>query len=222
MVNGCAREWALLRCLNNVPGLAGVDLVLAKIISFLQIAGVRPSHVRAVGSSSCMDDSASSVGNTLRDDDSAWWVSSPNSCPGGQGAEWCAYDIGDPAKPGVLVRVEQVHLKIPPLPQGPLSVRVFHLEASDGGSVGGRDGGRDKGSGGLVAAARPSWRRVTPDLTTLDTGEMQRWGLSPAVEARLVRIVCTMTAEADLALALEARDEAEREEREEREERAGG
>lgn len=109
--------------------------------------------------------------NTLKWGESHnWWVSAPGSCPGGRGAEWVAYELSATG----VVRVEYVSLIIPPLPQGPLSVRIFHLEKA-------------------TQASGP-WERCSPDFHTFDVEGAQEWGLFPPVEARFVRIICKVNA----------------------------
>jgi hypothetical protein len=83
--------------------------------------------VRALGASSTGQFGPSAVENTLkRGEDDNWWISAPGSCPAGCGSEWAAYELSAAG----VVRVEYLSLTIPPLPHGPLSVRIFHLESA--------------------------------------------------------------------------------------------
>lgn len=176
VVHGCPPEQILERSLNGIPGLRGVDLVVSRILSFVKCYPVRPADVRALACSSSMGGPRSHESNTLKKDDSCWWVSAPNSCPMGRGSEWITYDLTCPERPNMVVRVARVGLTIPPLPYGPLSVRRFHLEAA--------------------CMPEGPWVRATCTMTTLDTADMQYWELRPPIETRFVRIVCTLNADA--------------------------
>ena len=75
----------------------------------------------------------------------------------------------------VVRRCEFVSIRIPALPSGPLSVPKLHLEVPD--------------------PADPAvYKRATPDLTTLDTDEMQEFAVIPPLETQYVRVVCTENA----------------------------
>jgi hypothetical protein len=163
----CASEFFLRRALGQL--IAQVELV-EHIISFLQLPQV--SGVAATGATSTAQYRACDPKNTLVANDESWWISSIESCPNGVGSEWVQYQLCAEGR----VRVQFVQLKIPRLPYGPLSVRVFHLEAAD--------------------EERGPFQRVSPDLITFDTDRMQEWALLPPVEARFIRIVCKMNAAA--------------------------
>mmetsp|Transcript_300 Transcript_300/g.331 ORF Transcript_300/g.331 Transcript_300/m.331 type:complete len:94 (+) Transcript_300:3-284(+) len=75
--------------------------------------------------------------------------------------------------------VDLLRLVIPPLPQGPLSVRKFHLEVSD-----------------TSAEMEGPWTVATEELTTLDSQDVQEWSIDPPIESRFVRIVCRENAAA--------------------------
>ena len=92
--------------------------------------------------------------------------------PLGVGSEWICFDLGPPGMPW---RVDRVNMCIPPLPQGPLSARDFHLEES------------------LVSANGP-WTRASRTFTTLDVATEQSWAIAPPIESRFVRVVCTRNA----------------------------
>ena len=137
---------------------------------------VDASKVRALKASSTGPFGPSDIANTLkRGQNHNWWISCGGSCPGGCGAEWVSYELSASG----AVRVEYFAMTIPPLPQGPLSVRVFHLECAP--------------------AADGPWARCTPDLITLDSADEQEWALSPPVEVQYMRVVCTMNAAADFS-----------------------
>lgn len=151
------------------------DEIFELILNYLQIKQVEPERVRALGASSSAEHRSCSPQNTLRRDDRSWWISGPSSCPNGIGSEWVLYELCT-AEQG-RARVSFLQLKIPQLPHGPLSVRRFRLEAAD--------------------APDGPFVRASPDLTTFNTDRLQEWALEPPIEARFVRIVCTMNAAGD-------------------------
>lgn len=172
MLHCCVPERFLRRML--LP-LLKHDEIFELVLGFLQIKQVVVEGVRAVGASSSAEYQACAPQYTLTPDDRSWWISRPSSCPNGVGFEWVLYELCS-AEQG-RARVSYIQLKIPPLPNGPLSVRRFYLEAAD------------EPQGPFV--------RASPNLTTFDTDRMQEWALAPPIEARYVRVVCTMNAAAD-------------------------
>ncbi len=70
-------------------------------------------------------------------------------------------------------RVGAVGIKIPPLPQGPLSVRRFHIEYLNEGF---------------------EWKKHRSTFYTLDRAELQSFAILPPIDASRVRVVCTMNA----------------------------
>jgi hypothetical protein len=168
----CVREGFLRRTL--LP-LLKHDELLELVLSFLRIKQVAIESVRAVGASSSAEHSSCGPQNTLTPDDQRWWISAPSSCPNGVGSEWVLYELCSEEQG--LARVSYIQLKIPKLPFGPLSVRHFRLEAAN------------EKTGPFV--------RASPDLTTMNTKRLQQWALVPPIEARYVRVVCTMNAIAD-------------------------
>uniref|UniRef100_A0A7R9UIW6 F5/8 type C domain-containing protein n=1 Tax=Diacronema lutheri TaxID=2081491 RepID=A0A7R9UIW6_DIALT len=172
MLHRCASERFVRRVF--LPLVHHVELI-DHILSFLKLPQVTMSEVTAVkASSSAANDRQCSAANTLSADDGTWWLSAPDSCPNGVGAEWVLYRLR-PAV-GARARFQYVQMKIPKLPYGPLSVRVFHVEVAD-----------DE-SGPFV--------RVGPDLTTFNTDRMQEWALPTPVECACVRLVLTKNAAA--------------------------
>ena len=118
-------------------------------------------------------------------------------------------------------------MSIPVLPHGPLSVRCFVLETSDGGSHGrncggagirgggggsgvggggggggGGDGGGGGGGGGSAQSSTNGldmeWKR-NPGHTfiTLDEEGPQEFAVMPPIEAKYVRLVCLSNAADD-------------------------
>ena len=81
-------------------------------------------------------------------------------------------------------RLNFIGMEIPPMPQGPLSVRKWHVEVP---AVAGEDdcAGSDCGSG---------WKVASEQFTTLDREGLQEFALVPPIEAATVRVVCTENA----------------------------
>jgi hypothetical protein len=151
------------------------------VVSFLMVPVVDMGAVRAVGCSSIAsydgDDGAAdlcALSKALDPSTGNWWISEVGSTPGGVGAEWISFRLSGSAEGGSVVRVAAVHMQIPPLPSGPLSVRNFHLESAD--------------------APEGPWAVASCDLTTRNVAELQAFELSPPIEAACVRIVCTRNA----------------------------
>jgi len=84
--------------------------------------------------------------------------------------EWVEYSLGPRNE---TRRCSMVGVRIPSLPQGPLSVRSFHLQTPD------REG---------------RYHRVTDDYITLDVEQMQRFAVVPPIETARLRVVCTTNA----------------------------
>lgn len=167
----CASESFLRRSL--LPLIRNVDL-FEHILSFLKLPQVSMDEVVALrASSSAANDAQCSPAHTLTTSDSTWWLSAPDTCPNGLGNEWVLYRLRPDGKPA---RLQFVQMKVPKLPYGPLSVRVFHLEGSDDESG--------------------PFARLGPDLTTFDTDRLQEWALLKPVECAFVRVVLTMNAAA--------------------------
>merc|ERR1712113_785639 len=98
------------------------------------------------------------LSEVLSPDRSTWWISGEQSMPGGVGQEWLQFSFG-----GVR-RISFVGVRIPPLPQGPLSVREFHLLKSE------CDGAE-------------AWTLISPaGMTTLDRPKIQEFALDPPVD----------------------------------------
>ncbi|KAJ1634979.1 hypothetical protein T492DRAFT_969377 [Pavlovales sp. CCMP2436] len=168
----CASESFLRRVM--LPLLHHVEL-LELVLDHIKLPQVSMAEVRAMSASSVARQFAPaqcSATQTLSSDEETWWLSDTDTCPNGVGSEWVLYKL----RPEGRARVQFVSLKIPKLPYGPLSVRVFHIEASD--------------------AEHGPFVRVSPDLCTFDTQRMQEVALAPAVEASFIRVVCTVNAAA--------------------------
>ena len=131
-----------------------------------------------------------SLAHALDPSDSNWWISAPGSMPGGVGKESITFslDAGTEMRIVTPVVIDRVTMRIPPLPSGPLSVRVFHLEVFTGPhDLVGETWAR--------AFTNPQmWARASRDFTSRDVGGDQAFAVYPPVEAAFVRVVCTRNA----------------------------
>ena len=165
--------------LEAASRLIEVPEVVDHMMSFLKLQPVKMENVRCVGAvSSDTRDPRCSPANSLDPSASNWWISADGETPIGRGAAWIEYDVGDAAP----VSIRALHMKLPALPAGPLSVRKFHLEATND----------------PPAAAGPrNWTKASADLTTLDVNTEQSIAIHPPIESkRYVRIICKVNAAA--------------------------
>uniref|UniRef100_A0A7S1FWK5 Uncharacterized protein n=1 Tax=Corethron hystrix TaxID=216773 RepID=A0A7S1FWK5_9STRA len=165
--------------------------------TFFDVVRVRPHEVTCVAASS-----NAMAGNDLRgimsDNDLEWWISSPGRgepygaerlpFKTGLGREYLEFSMSTSQVPR---RVSAVGVKIPPLPQGPLSVRRFHLEYLESvGYASAAEVGRSKNI--------LSWRRHPAEFSSVDVAEMQEFAILPPIDAIRIRLVCTMSARGQL------------------------
>lgn len=157
-----------------------LDGIAEMIAEYLRYQRIDSAEVTVSGSSSTRGDFP--LSEVLTANASTWWISAAGSMPGGVGGEWLEFSC-----PGVR-RIAFVGIKIPPLPQGPLSVREFHLlrRRID---IAALDLADDDESAWVLASAGP--------MHTLDTACMQELALDPPMDTQKVRLVCTTTAAAE-------------------------
>lgn len=136
--------------------------ICRRVIEYFIVDFVNTEQVEAVGCSS--HDEVHPLSACLSDDETTWWISGERSMPWGRGNEYVELCLGP-----TLRRLTAVSIKIPPLPQGPLSVSEFHLEAP------GSDG---------------EWEACSPVFTLENRTGFQRFPLTEDVDAQLVRVVC--------------------------------
>ncbi|KAA8493930.1 hypothetical protein FVE85_3905 [Porphyridium purpureum] len=136
----------------------------------MQIPIVSMEHVRVLGASSCARSAHSNPSHTLVSDDRLWWISATRSP---QHPEYIEFALGQSANEEVQVAL--VSMRIPPLPYGPLSVRLFRIESWD--------------------ARKSAFVFHTAHVfSTLDTGGWQTFLLDPPVESSRIRLVCLQNA----------------------------
>merc|ERR1712166_1670687 len=169
LVLGCQPGWYIERCLLQRAD-SNADLV-ERIISFLKIGLVEQSQVTALRcSSSHQGGEGRSMHGPLIRTHHSWWISSGGRNDSAGFAEYVEYQLAEQS-----VRCEFASIRIPKLPEGPLSVRVFHLETRS-----------DLFGDAFV--------RSSPNFTTLDTDHVQEFQIVPPIEAQSVRVVCTENA----------------------------
>ena len=165
-------------CLRLILGERGWGLpfgIVESVAEHLSILRVSLSDVSVVGCSSTRGDFP--IGCVLDDSEGKWWISDEGAFVNGCGHEFLEFSFG-----AVPRRVSFVGISIPPMPNGPLSVRSFHLETLSTDILGSE-----------------CWRRVQSDsLMTIDIDGLQEFSLVPPVEATKIRVCCTKNAIADV------------------------
>jgi len=151
--------------------------VIGSVVEHLSVLRVEPSAMSVTGCSSTRGDFP--IQCVLDDSKGTWWISKGGACVNGQGTEFLEFSFG-----GGPRRLSFVGISIPPLPNGPLSVRRFHLAVFT-----------------PVTTADGEWKRVQSDsLVTLDVQCLQEFALVPPVETSKIRLYCTQNAIADVTL----------------------
>jgi len=160
--------------------------IVDRIIGHLKIGIVDMAEVSAVACSSNQGDGTrgKSMHGTLMSEENTWWISKntlddddEDEEEGHHFNEWVQYRMGP-----VPRRCDFVSMRIPQLPAGPLSVRIFHLEVPSFVR---------HQKGGIVSGG---YHRASEDFITLDTDEMQEFRLVPPIESQFLRVVCTENA----------------------------
>ena len=193
------RAWAVARLLGAVEwggdadedegsssGAGRCSLPAELVDAIVGCLEVRPvSRVRVIALAASSIAANASIAHALDPSDSNWWISAPGSMPGGVGKESITFSLDAGTSPVVIDRIT---MRIPPLPSGPLSVRVFHLEVFTGPhDLVGETWAR--------AFTNPQmWARASRDFTSRDVGGDQAFAVYPPVEAAFVRVVCTRNA----------------------------
>ena len=136
--------------------------LLQRILSFLVIERVYPIEVKAINCSS--HDKVHALSRCLVDEHWSWWLSAPGTMKGGRGQQYVQFLLGPR-----LRRLSSICIKIPPLPQGPLSVREFLVQQF---------------------TLERGWHAVSPIFTVQDHGGWQRFVLPGKVDVDEVRVVC--------------------------------
>jgi len=100
--------------------------ICQRIGDFFAIEPVRMDQVSVLSCSS--QDRSCDPNDMLNDDEKSWWISGPGSMPGGVGREVIEFQLNNNSN--ALRRLQEICIKIPPLPQGPLSLRTFQIRTT--------------------------------------------------------------------------------------------
>ena len=106
--------------------------ICQRIVDFCLIEPVRMDQVSVLSCSS-QDRSqvnGSNLQDVLSESERSWWISAPGSMPGGVGREWLEFQLVKQGGGATACRLTEISIKIPPLPQGPLSLRTFQIETT--------------------------------------------------------------------------------------------
>merc|ERR1712203_209081 len=158
-------------------GLGLPGSVVDGIVEGLRIQRVAAADISVAGCSTTRSDFE--LDAVLDGQDDTWWISGPGTCQRGIGKEYLEFSFGSTPR-----RVSFCGMKIPPLPQGPLSVRDFHLLALRNDAVPHSSSGRDFAEDAWVPASHKP-------MHTLDRGDLQEFAIVPPVDTRAMRLVCT-------------------------------
>lgn len=175
----CSYPKAVAVGLIGESGWGLLDSIAGHVVDYLVSVPIDSSAVLVSGCSSSRGDF--SLTEALSDNARTWWISGAGTMPRGIGNEWLQFSFP------CVGCVRFMGIKIPPLPQGPLSVRDFHVLS------------RRTDMEGLKLAddSEDAWQLASPlNLQTLDTARMQEFVFEPAIETNKVRLVCTKTAAA--------------------------
>mmetsp|Transcript_6652 Transcript_6652/g.14557 ORF Transcript_6652/g.14557 Transcript_6652/m.14557 type:complete len:362 (-) Transcript_6652:59-1144(-) len=138
--------------------------------SFLQVETIDVSEVAVTRASSTRGDFP--LSSVIGNDDGTWWISAEGTMKNGRGEEFIEFSL---SPDGTARRCSYIGISIPPLPQGPLSVRRFRVDWSYDGQ---------------------EWitgcRRYT--METMDMAGMQSFKLERPIDAAKARLVCLTNA----------------------------
>lgn len=126
--------------------------VCERIVEYFVIQPVFMDDIRVMGCSSY--DESCNPQDVLTENEDTWWISAPGSMPKGVGRQTIDFALTRTGRP---CRVTTISIKIPPLPQGPLSLRTFQLEGIE----------HDQDIRLLCSnqlANRPGWQRFTVEV----------------------------------------------------------
>ena len=164
----CA-SYAEITGILTTANLLPIDLA-EQAATFLQVESVDASEVSIRRASSSRGDFP--LSSVLGNEDGTWWISAESSMENGRGEEFLEFSL---SPDGTARRCCYVGISIPPLPQGPLSVRRFRIDWSYNGT---------------------EWtmgcRRYT--METMDIAGMQTFQLERPVDAAMIRLVCLTNA----------------------------
>ena len=123
MLMDCASYMDIIGTLT-AANLLPIDLAKDSA-SFLQVETIDISEVSVTRASSTRGDFP--LSSVLGNDDGTWWISAEGSMKNGRGEEFIEFNL---SPDGTARRCSYIGISIPPLPQGPLSVRRFRVDWS--------------------------------------------------------------------------------------------
>lgn len=210
-----ARRWPGRRGPPPPPPSPSLPAEVARAVArWLTVARVgAPSSggvfVEATGCSSRSSSPDLPISCALDVDTSTWWISEGGSMPLGRGREWIAFGLCERSGDGIadrLVRLSRFRIEVPPLPSGPLSVRLLQLEYwatgtsttttttgdgdGDGDDVDVGRGEEPVGRGDSVEYGSATWRAASPVWTVESRSGWQTFDLPEPVDCAYVRVVC--------------------------------
>lgn len=147
--------------------------IIDKISSFFVVERVNSSSVQVVRASSSNEQHPLSA--ALDPSESNWWISGPDSMPGGRGREFVEFQLSTK-----ICRLQQFSIQIPPLPMGPLSVRQLRLEKYQ----------PPQHEDEHPHPPGNPWIPISPIWTVENKTGWQTFTLDPPVDVQLVRVLC--------------------------------
>jgi len=165
-----------VKCLLGERGWGLQDDVAGVIAKFLMIKTVRRHDVEVLRSSSTAG--VFPLQSVFDPSPTNWWISDAMTMETGFGNEFLEFALSTKTD---MRKMKFFSLRIPPTPQGPLSVRKFHFC--------------------WAREEEGPWLRHPRNFTTLDVQVLQEFVIDPPIEARFVRLHCTQCAGAPSPLA---------------------
>lgn len=135
-----------------------------RVLSYLTVKRVKQENVEATLCSS--HDNVHHLSQTLVGNETTWWLCRPGTMPNGRGNQWVQYIMNRHEMN--LQRLSAVSIRIPPMPQGPLSVKEFCLQSF---------------------SIERGWHAITPIFTVANQVGWQRFVFED-VDVSEVRLVC--------------------------------
>lgn len=178
MIKGAFNSRIIIRLMGE-QGWGLLNGIAEIIAECLLVGNVNIDKVCVDGSSSTRGDFP--LSEVLTCNQSTWWISAAGSMPGGVGREWIEFSFGS------FCSIKYIGIKIPPLPQGPLSVREFCVMRRR----------IDPFGRTLADDCETAWELVSPQIwQTLNTPDVQEFAFEHSIQAERLRLVCTKTAAA--------------------------
>lgn len=138
---------------------------------FLIVPTFDPTEIAVVAASS--KDNSFPLSACLEDNERSWWISESGSMKAGIGEEFVQFQLCSSTR---ICRIRAIHVRIPPMPQGPLSVKDFRVDVLE-------EGEENKDV--------KVWTPATPIYQVRNIPGMQRFPLNGSgADTQQARIVC--------------------------------